>query len=180
MIFLPDPRGTKPNTVRYCYTRGLYQEAYPLIETARHCINANIHTGGHSWKALAIHANNTLASIGTETGDFSDALPLFEQSLQHFRDLVRVGEIKTPDVRESQCIGGIANCLSGLGRDAEAEEKYRESIALWKAETYPIYRILLARPLIAQGKLDEANEWLEMVLDERKRKFGADSTIDYK
>lgn len=151
-----------------------------MIETARHCINANINTSGHSWKVLAIHANNTLASIGTETGDFSNALPLFEESLQYVRELVRLGEIKTPDVRESQCIGGIANCLSGLGRDAEAEEKYRESIALWEAPTYPVYRIILARPLIAQGKLDEANDWLEMVLDEREKSYGPDSTIDYK
>ncbi|KAI2616843.1 hypothetical protein GGR54DRAFT_641435 [Hypoxylon sp. NC1633] len=163
----------------YCYTRGMYNEAYPLIDTARGCIS--LAPGNDmDWKMIALHTNHVSGSIATETGEFEKSLEEFTGSLAYVRELIDAELIHRPDVREAQAIGGIANSFSGLGKHLQAEKYYRESISLWKADTYPVYRILLGRPLLAQNKLQEASDWLEMVLREREEKYEKDSTIDYK
>lgn len=76
--------------------------------------------------------------------------------------------------------GGIANSLNGLGRDQEAEIIFQKALNLRPAlRKWPAYEINIARCMIAQNKLEEAEKRLLDFIKRRAEEFGIDDTDDY-
>jgi hypothetical protein len=70
------------------------------------------------------------ACIGREIGDFQTSLNKSYQALDYLNRLKAAGQDEPSSRTRRNYLGGIANSLNGLGRDAEAENFYAQALQL--------------------------------------------------
>lgn len=126
----------------------------------------------------AVEIHYTHACIATELPDFNMANKHFNKAMEYYNEMIAAG--LPLENYEYVLWGGIANALNGLGRDEEAERIYIKALKLKPAsKKWSAYEVNIARCMVAQGKLEEAETRLLDFVKRRAKVFGVDDTEDY-
>ncbi|KAF3192527.1 hypothetical protein TWF788_000138 [Orbilia oligospora] len=122
------------------------------------------------------------ACISTETAEFEESLEHFELAKKSYEKFEELGYVKKNSTRYMTIVGGIADSLTGLRRNKEAEVYYLECIELAPPGGWQPYDINICRCLWDTGipeKLNEGADRLNTWIATRAAIFGPDDQYDY-
>ncbi|KAF3211181.1 hypothetical protein TWF106_010319 [Orbilia oligospora] len=122
------------------------------------------------------------ACISTETAEFEESLEHFELAKKSYEKFEELGYVKKNSTRYMTIVGGIADSLTGLRRNKEAEVYYLECIELAPPGNWQPYDINICRCLWDTGipeKLNEGADRLNTWIATRAAMFGPDDQYDY-
>ena len=146
---------------RFLYERGLFEQAYPLLDIAQSCCLSL-----QNVEQILADIHGCRASLHTETNAFPEAYSEFKLQFDYTTTAFANGLLLRPNVRDALSYGGLANGLQGLKRYPEAEKEYRTCIHIWEScpGTPVIYQSNLATCLWLQHKLEEAETILDNII----------------
>lgn len=155
---------------RYFYERGNFSSAVPLLSIAELYCDRN----PNSCKVVLADIYGVYGGRASECNEAQACYDAFRKQYELIREAIKLGLLRSPDIREALSEGGIGVGKMSLKKYAEAEVAFRRCLKIWEAcpGDPSIYVPHLGICLMLQGKLQEADTLLSELIAKRAEKHG--------